>query len=116
GWGAGAASVRLSPLPEPDVAAMLDALLGAAPGDGRGELVARCGGVPLYAEQFAQLAAQQNAPAVPPTLAAVIGARLDTLSPGHRAVLQTAAGAGNPFRAHAVGGRTAAPARAVAAA
>jgi DNA-binding SARP family transcriptional activator/tetratricopeptide (TPR) repeat protein len=116
GWGAGAASVRLSPLPEPDVAAMLDALLGAASGDGRGELVARCGGVPLYAEQFAQLAVQQNAPAVPPTLAAVIGARLDTLSREHRVVLQTAAVAGSPFWADEVSVLTAAPAEKIAAA
>src|SRR5262249_22019000 len=93
GWGAGATSLRLSPLPETDVAAMLDALLGVAPG----ELVARCGGVPLYAEQFAQLAAQHDAPAVPLTLTAAIGARLDTLSREHRAVLQTAAVAGSPF-------------------
>jgi class 3 adenylate cyclase len=116
GWGAGAASVRLSPLPGPDVAAMLDALLGAAPGDGRGELVARCGGVPLYAEQFAQLAAQQDTPAVPPTLAAVIGARLDTLSREHREVLQTAAVAGSPFWADEIGVLTGAPAQVITAA
>ena len=116
GWGADAATMRLSPLPEPDVAAILDALLGATPGDGPGELVARCGGVPLYAEQFAQLAAQQDAPAVPPTLAAVIGARLDTLSREHRAVLQTAAVAGSPFWADEMGALTAAPAESIAAA
>jgi hypothetical protein len=116
GWGAGAVGMRLLPLPEPDVAAMLDALLGAAPGDARGDLVARCGGVPLYAEQFAQLAAQQDAPAAPPTLAAVIGARLDTLSREHRAVLQTAAVAGSPFWADEVSVLTAAPAERIAAA
>jgi predicted ATPase len=91
GWGAGASTMRLSPLPAYDVAAMLDGLLGAAPnGGGRGDLIARCGGVPLYAEEFAQLASQQGAPAMPPTLAAVINARLDTLSGEHRAVLHTA--------------------------
>jgi DNA-binding SARP family transcriptional activator/tetratricopeptide (TPR) repeat protein len=118
GWGAGAAAVRLSPLPEREVSAMLDALLGPAPdGGSRGELVARCGGVPLYAEEFAQLALQQGgAAAVPPTLAAVIGARLDTLSLEHRAVLQTAAVAGSPFWTDEVGALTGAPPETVAAA
>jgi DNA-binding SARP family transcriptional activator/tetratricopeptide (TPR) repeat protein len=116
-WGAGASTMRLSPLPAHDVAAMLDALLGTAPdGGSRGDLVARCGGVPLYAEEFAQLASQQDAPAMPPTLAAVIGARLDTLSREHRAVLQTAAVASSPFWTDEVGALTGAPAETVAAA
>jgi tetratricopeptide (TPR) repeat protein len=117
GWGAGTASLRLSPLPEQDVAAMLDALLDGVPnGHSRAELAARCGGVPLYAEQFAQLASQESNAAAPPTLAAVIGARLDTLSREHRAVLQTAAVAGSPFWADEVGVLTGAPAHAVTAA
>jgi hypothetical protein len=95
--GAGIASLRLSPLPEQEVATMLDALLGTVPnGHSRAELAARCGGVPLYAEEFAQLASQESDAAVPPTLAAVIGARLDTVGHEHRAVLQSAAVAGSP--------------------
>jgi predicted ATPase len=43
---------------------------------------------------------------VPPTLAAVIGARLDTLSREHRAVLQTAAVAGSPFWADEISALT----------
>jgi class 3 adenylate cyclase/tetratricopeptide (TPR) repeat protein len=117
GWGAGTASLRLSPLPEQDVAAMFDALLGTVPnGHRRRELVARCGGVPLYAEEFAHLASQQDSPPVPPTLAAVIGARLDTLSREHRVVLQTAAVAGSPFWADEVGVLTGAPAQEITAA
>ena len=117
GWGAGTASLRLSPLSDHEVAAMLDALLGTVPnGHSRAELVARCGGVPLYAEEFAQLASQESEAAVPPTLAAVIGARLDTLSREHRAVLQTAAVAGSPFWDDEVSVLTGAPAHAVTAA
>lgn len=118
GWGAGAASLRLSPLPEREVSAMLDALLGPAPdGGSRGKLAARCGGVPLYAEEFAQLASQQSGGvAVPPTLAAVIGARLDTLSREHRAVLQSAAVAGSAFWADEVGVLTGVPAETLTAA
>ena len=117
GWGAGSASLRLSPLPQHEVAAMLDALLGSAPNVGsRSELVARCGGVPLYAEQFAQLASQHDSATVPPTLAAVIGARLDTLNREHRAVLQTAAVAGSTFWADEVAVLTGAPAHVVTAA
>ena len=117
GWGAGTSSLRLSPLRDQDVAAILAALLGGVPdGRQRRELVARCGGVPLYAEQFAQLASQHGGEAVPPTLAAVIGARLDTLSREHRMVLQTAAVAGSPFWADEVAVLTAAPAPAVTAA
>lgn len=109
GWGAGAGSLRLSPLPGHEVAVMLDALLGHVPSDReRGELVARCGGVPLYAEQLARPAAQQPSVAVPPTLAAVIGARLDTLSREHRAVLQSAAAAGSPFWADEISAVTSA--------
>jgi len=117
GWGAGASTMWLSPLPAHDVEAMLDALLGTAPtGGSRGDLVAQCGGVPLYAEEFAHLASQQAAPAMPPTLAAVIGARLDTLRREHRAVLQTAAVASSPFWTDEVGALTGAPAETVAAA
>src|SRR5215469_4857896 len=117
GWGAGTASLRLSPLRDEDVTAMLGTLLGSVPdGRHRRELVARCGGVPLYAEQFAQLVSQHSGEAVPPTLAAVIGARLDTLSREHRVVLQTAAVAGSPFWADEVAVLTGAPAPAVAAA
>ena len=117
GWGAGGASLRLSPLPEHEVAAMLDALLGSAHNGGsRGELVTQCGGVPLYAEQFAQLASQYDSATVPPTLAAVIGARLDTLNREHRAVLQTAAVAGSPFWADEIGMLTGNPPSAVTAA
>ena len=117
-WGAGTASVRLSPLPEREISAMLDALLGPAPDAGsRGALAARCGGVPLYAEEFARLASQQGgAAAVPPTLAAVIGARLDTLSREHRAVLQSAAVAGRAFWADEVGVLTGTSAEKLAAA
>ena len=117
GWGAGASTMWLSPLPAHDVAAILDAILGTAPdGGSRGDLVAHCGGVPLYAEQFAQLASQQDPPAMPPTLAAVIGARLDTLKREHRAILQTAAVASSPFWTDEVGALTGAPAETVAAA
>ena len=117
GWGAGAATLRLSPLPAQEVAAMLDALLGAAPdGGNRGELVASCGGVPLFAEELARLASQKDAAAVPSTLAAVIGARLDTLSRKHRAVLQSAAVAGSPFWADELGALTGASAETIAAA
>jgi predicted ATPase len=117
GWGAGTASLRLSPLPEQEVAAMLDALLGTvADGGNRGELVARCGGVPLYAEEFARLASQQASAAAPSTLTAVIGARLDTLSREQRAVLQSAAVAGSPFWADEVSALTGTPTETIAAA
>src|SRR5215469_3729333 len=118
GWGAGAASLRLSPLPDREISAMLHALLGlASDGGSLGDLAARCGGVPLYAEEFAKLATQQRgAAAVPPTLAAVIRARLDTLSPERRAVLQSAAVAGSAFWADEVGALTGAPAETLAAA
>jgi DNA-binding SARP family transcriptional activator/tetratricopeptide (TPR) repeat protein len=117
GWGAGTGSVRLSPLPDSDVAAMLDSLLGGVPdGHDRRALVARCGGVPLYAEQLAQLAAQHGGAVVPATLAAVIGTRLDTLSREHRAVLQTAAVAGSPFWADQIGVLTGASGHVVTAA
>jgi predicted ATPase len=72
--------------------------------------------VPLYAEEFAQLAAQQSSAPVPPTLAAVIGARLDTLSREHRAVLQTAAVAGSAFWADEAALLTGASAETLAAA
>jgi DNA-binding SARP family transcriptional activator/tetratricopeptide (TPR) repeat protein len=118
GWGAGTASLRLSPLSEHEISAILAALLGYAPDSGgHNALVARCGGVPLYAEEFAQLASQQSATAaVPPTIAAVIRARLDTLSRDHRAILQSAAIAGSSFWADEVGVLTGVPAETLAAA
>ena len=115
-WGAGKrnfVSATLDPLP---VAAMRELLAGLVPGLPEGAakaIVARADGVPLYAVETVRMlvaegrlrldgehyvpAGDLTALAVPETLTALIGARLDGLKPEDRALVQQAAVLGQTF-------------------
>ena len=115
-WGAGKrnfVSATLDPLPE---AAMRELLAGLVPGLPEGAakaIVARADGVPLYAVETVRMlvaegrlrldgehyvpAGDLTALAVPETLTALIGARLDGLKPDDRALVQQAAVLGQTF-------------------
>jgi class 3 adenylate cyclase/tetratricopeptide (TPR) repeat protein len=116
-WGGGrwnTTSIALGPLSARDTSMLLAALLDQ-PMLSREEhatLLERCGGNPLYAEEFARMVRDESSAGsfgdekarllVPPSLRLLIGARLDTLGPQERGVLQDAAVVGRIFWAGAV--------------
>jgi class 3 adenylate cyclase/tetratricopeptide (TPR) repeat protein len=107
-WGGGkrnATTVSLSALQPEDTARLLHALLDQSvlPAETQALLLERCGGNPLYAEQFARMLADGGEDqGVPETVQAVISARLDALGPGRKALLQDSAVIGKVFWAEAV--------------
>jgi class 3 adenylate cyclase/tetratricopeptide (TPR) repeat protein len=114
GWGGGkrnSTTISLSPLTGDETARLLAALLERAvlPAETQTALLERCGGNPLYAEEFARmlrdrglLAGGDDEIPVPDSVQAVIAARLDTLRPERKALLHDAAVVGKVFWAGAV--------------
>jgi class 3 adenylate cyclase/tetratricopeptide (TPR) repeat protein len=116
GWGSGrrnTIAMHLAPLAD---AEMRELVVGMAPGisdEATGAIVARAAGIPLYAVEFVRmmlaggdlvrqgdtymLAGSIDKLAVPDSLAAVIGARLDRLGPADRELVQDAAVLGQSF-------------------
>jgi class 3 adenylate cyclase/tetratricopeptide (TPR) repeat protein len=108
GWGGGktnSATVSLSPLSEEHTARLIGQLLhrSVLPADVQSSLMARAGGNPLYAEEFARMAADRGPTGeledlpLPESLQGIIAARLDALNPGDKALLQDAAVLGKVF-------------------
>jgi tetratricopeptide (TPR) repeat protein len=106
GWGGGKrnqATISLSPLTDGGIATLLGALLGPArlPAGTLPALVAAAGGNPLFVEEYVRMLrdqgvlAGQATPAgelpVPDSVRRLITARLDTLAPPDKALLQDAA-------------------------
>ena len=129
GWAAGlrnATTINLAPLSDEETARLIGSLLERAvlPAETQRALLERAGGNPLYAEEFVRLLADRGALAeteeveVPDSVQALIAARLDTLSPERKSLLQDAAVVGKVFWAGALaemGGRELARGRAGAA-
>jgi class 3 adenylate cyclase len=110
GWGGGkrnTATVSLSPLSPDETARLVSALLETAvlPAETQAALLDRAGGNPLYAEEyvrlFLELGSAEELP-LPDTVQGLIAARLDTLPPAGKAMLQDAAVVGKVFWAGAL--------------
>jgi DNA-binding SARP family transcriptional activator len=110
-WATGAAravSIGLTPLAEGPAAALLDALAGdqQIPPSTRARILETAAGNPLYLEQLAvsltEQAGSQIRPVLPPTIQALLAARLQRLGPGASSVLARAAVAGKDFGVEAV--------------
>src|SRR5438270_2035971 len=86
----GATTVRLTPLSAADGAALIAALVpDAAPDDERvATLAARGAGNPLYLRELVAVVGCGNDGALPPTLQAILAARLDALRPEEKGALQ----------------------------
>ena len=112
-------TIQLSPLSDADTARLVTALLGHAvlPTETHVALLERAGGNPLYAEQVCRMLMDRGmlqrdqrtarlAPGAdvvfPESIQALITARLDTLSPGQKTLLQDAAVVGKVFQADAL--------------
>ena len=115
-WGTarqGLISLRLGPLSDQEMETMVNGTVPGLPLEATRAIVARAAGVPMYAVELLrmllaqgdlvevngdyQLAGSVSDLAVPESLQAVIGARLDRLDSEHRAVLQDAAVLGQSF-------------------
>jgi class 3 adenylate cyclase len=105
GWGGGklnATTLSLSPLSEEDTARLLAALLEQPllQADVQARLLARAGGNPLYAEQFAQMHSERadgEELQMPESVQGIIAARLDLLPPEEKQLLQDASVLGKVF-------------------
>ena len=108
GWAGGklnATSILLEPLAEREVEKLVDSLLDAVDldPDSRKRIVATAEGNPLFLEEMAALAREsRGAVDVPPSIQALLQARLDTLDDGERAVIERGAVEGQVFHRGAV--------------
>ena len=110
-WAAGterAISIELTPLAEDFAAELLDSLAEEQrlPPSTRARLLETAAGNPLYLEQLAvslgEQAGSEIRPVLPPTIQALLGARLQRLGPGASSVLACAAIIGKDFSEQAV--------------
>ena len=106
-WGGGksnAATVSISPLSEQDIARLLGSLLDhpVMPAELQAPLLARAGGNPLYAEEYARMVSERGLQAIedvplPENVQGIVAARLDGLSAEEKALIQDAAVVGKVF-------------------
>jgi class 3 adenylate cyclase len=117
-WGGGrhnSTSISLPPLSRPETSMLLGALLEGVvlPAAAQLELLDRCGGNPLYAEEFVRMLRDRGVVSeegvddrlgvpMPRSVQQLIGARLDTLPPTEKSVLQDAAVVGQVFWAGSI--------------
>jgi class 3 adenylate cyclase/tetratricopeptide (TPR) repeat protein len=107
GWGGGklnAATISLAPLSDEDTARLLTGLLDRTllPAELQATLLARAGGNPLYAEEFARMAANRSTEdlatvELPGSVHGIIAARLDGLDNDAKSLVQDAAVVGKTF-------------------
>ena len=106
-------SVRLGPIGDADMKALITGMAPGIPDEVVDLIVARAGGVPLYAVEYVRMlvnggdlvleggvyrpAGELTDVALPDSLHAVVGARLDRLDEQHRALVQDAAVLGQSF-------------------
>jgi len=106
-------SVRLGPIGDPDMKELVGGMAPGIPDDVVDLIVGRAGGVPLYAVEYVRMlvntgdlvlengeyhpSGELTDVALPDSLHAVVGARLDRLDDGHRALVQDAAVLGQSF-------------------
>jgi class 3 adenylate cyclase len=104
-WGGGklnAAIIALAPLSNEETAKLIAGLSERAllAAETQSTLLDRAGGNPLYAEQFVRMLAERGSAeesALPETVQGIIAARLDSLAPDEKALLQDAAVIGKVF-------------------
>ena len=108
-WGGGklnTTSLLLEPLAETERAALMDTLLGEASLDPaqREKIITASAGYPLYVEEMLAMVREHGggAVAVPPTIQALLQARIDLLDRDARVVLERGAVEGEVFQRGAV--------------
>src|SRR5262245_44513903 len=104
-WGGGklnATNVLLEPLAPEETAKLIAALSDAVPEGLRGKILDAAGGNPLFVEEMLAMTEEGGEVAVPPTIQALLAARLDQLDPAERDVLERGAVEGQVFHRGAV--------------
>ena len=105
-WGGGklnASNVLLEPLAPDETGDLIAALTDEIPDGLRGRILEAAGGNPLFVEEMVAMAADGDAEVtVPPTIQALLAARLDQLDPGDRGVLERGSVEGQVFHRGAV--------------
>jgi tetratricopeptide (TPR) repeat protein len=104
-WGGGrrnSTTLGLSPLSDEETARLVSSLLerSVMPAETQAALLERAGGNPLYAEQFVRMLGEggpSTGSDLPETVQALIAARLDTLAPELKSLLQDASVLGKVF-------------------
>ena len=105
GWGAGARNsmtIRLGPLSAPECDVLLDQLGDRLDPQTRAQVVAASDGNPLFLEEMAALARESGTVRVPPSIHALLAARLEGLAREEREVLERGAVEGRVFHRLAV--------------
>ncbi len=108
GWGTAAnqAVIALEPLSAEQSTDLVGALLGSTelPGETRARIVEAAGGNPLFVEQMLAMIGDDvgGDVVVPPTIQALLAARLDRLDPDERSVIERASIEGSTFHRGAV--------------
>jgi predicted ATPase len=94
-------SILLEELTEAEAEQMIAALAPGLDSDTRGRALTAAEGNPLYLGQIVAMLSEEGLPAgevpIPPTIRALLNARLDRLGPGERAVIDRAAVIGKEF-------------------
>jgi class 3 adenylate cyclase/tetratricopeptide (TPR) repeat protein len=93
-------TILLNPLSAAETEELADAL--GAPSDQRSRITEAAEGNPLFLEQLVALEEEGRDEAIPPSIHAILAARLDRLEPGERSVLERAAVIGREFTRNAV--------------
>ena len=105
-WGGGklnATNVLLEPLAPDETAELVDLLAGGVEQGLRNRILEAAGGNPLFVEEMVAMAAESGEEvAVPPTIQALLAARLDQLAAAERDVLERGAVEGQVFHRTAV--------------
>src|SRR6266516_184290 len=90
--------VELEPLSTAQSERLLDVLGGGVPDEVKARIGAAAGGNPLFVEQMAAIVgAEGDPPEVPPTIQALLAARLDGLAADERDILERASIVGQEF-------------------
>ena len=93
-------TLRLEPLPDPDIQELIPSRL---PGELRERIARAAGGNPLFIQEMLAMAGEADGEViVPPTLQALLAARLDQLETPERVVLERSAVEGEIFHRGAV--------------
>ena len=99
-------TLQLEPLPARDCEALIAELAGGLGRSAKSRVLETAEGNPLFIEQLVAMlregGGEEAELPVPPTIAALLSARLDRLGPGERAVITRAAVVGKEFSARAV--------------
>jgi class 3 adenylate cyclase/tetratricopeptide (TPR) repeat protein len=93
-----ALTLRLEPLPADDARKLVEAASGGTLGDEElAELTARGAGNPLFLQELAVAAGDEETEELPETVEALLATRIDGLAPGDRALLRWASVLGPSF-------------------